>query len=248
MSFPVYLRIGSLVLHPHQVFETLAWGVGFLVYFRARRQAGDVLSPQHRSWVVVAAVLGGLAGSRLLYLIESAGAVAAPADASAVLLGGKSIVGGLLGGVLAVEITKKWLGVTVATGDLLAMPLVIGMAIGRVGCFLTGLSDQTYGIATTLPWSVDFGDGIARHPTQLYEIVALALLALLVGTHGRRLATEGDRFKLFVVAYLAFRLGVDLLKPGVTVYGLTVIQWACVAGLGYYTPQLPRLVSGVRHE
>ncbi len=248
MTFPAYVRIGSLVLHPHQVFETLAWAVGFLVYFRSRRLAGDVLSPSHRLSVVVAAVLGGVAGSRLLFLIESAGVAAGHVTDTHVLFGGKSIVGGLLGGVLAVEITKKWLGVKVSTGDLLAMPLVIGMAIGRVGCFLTGLADQTYGIATTLPWGVDFGDGIARHPTQLYEIVALAGLALLIGTHGKRLTTEGDRFRLFVVAYLAFRLVVDLLKPGITVYGLTVIQWACVVGLAYYTPQIPRLVSGVRHE
>jgi len=247
MTFPAYLRIGSLVLHPHQVFETLAWAVGFLVYFRARRQAADVVSPQHRLWVIVAAVLGGLAGSRILYLIESAGALEGLASDPDILFGGKSIVGGLLGGVLAVEITKTWLGVTVATGDLLTMPLAIGMAIGRVGCFLTGLADETYGIATTLPWGVDFGDGIARHPTQLYEIVALALLAVLIGTR-KRLATEGDRFKLFVVSYLALRLVVDLLKPGITVYGLTVIQWACVVGLAYYTPQIPRLVSGVRHE
>jgi prolipoprotein diacylglyceryltransferase len=248
MTFPVYLRVGSLVLHPHQVFETLAWAVGFFVYYRARQRTGDVLSQEHRLGVVVAAVLGGLAGSRLLYLVESAGAVAGLATDTEVMLGGKSIVGGLLGGVMAVEIAKKWLGVKVATGDLLVVPLVFGMAIGRVGCFLTGLADQTYGLATTLPWGVDFGDGIARHPTQLYEIAALALLAVLIRTYGTRLTTEGDRFKLFMVTYLAFRLLVELLKPGLPVFGLTVIQWACVAGLGYYTPQIPRLVSGVRHE
>ena len=170
------------MLHPHQVFETLAWAVGFFVYYRSRQRTGDVLSQEHRLWVVVAAVLGGLAGSRLLYLVESAGALAGHATDTDILFGGKSIVGGLIGGVIAVEATKKWLGVKVATGDLLAMPLVIGMAIGRVGCFLTGLADQTYGIATTLPWGVDFGDGIARHPTQFYEIAALALLAVLIST------------------------------------------------------------------
>ncbi len=248
MSFPVYVRIGTLVLHPHQVFETLAWATGFFIYFRARSHGGDVLSQQHRLWVVVAAVLGGLAGSRLLYLVESAGAVAGHVTDTDVLFGGKSIVGGLIGGVMAVEAIKKWLRVQVATGDLLVMPLVVGMAIGRVGCFLTGLADQTYGIATTLPWGVDFGDGVARHPTQLYEIGALALLAWLLSTYGKRLTTEGDRFKLFMVAYLAFRLLLDFFKPGLPVYGLTVIQWACVIGLSYYTPQIPRLVSGARHE
>ncbi|HUU34416.1 MAG TPA: prolipoprotein diacylglyceryl transferase family protein [Vicinamibacterales bacterium] len=248
MSFPVYLRVGTLVLHPHQVFETLAWAVGFFAYFRARQRTGDVVSPEHRLWVLVAAVLGGLAGSRVLYLLESTGTFARHVTDTGVLFGGKSIVGGLLGGVVAVEITKKWLGVRVATGDLLVVPLVIGMAIGRVGCFLTGLADQTYGIATTLPWGIDFGDGVARHPTQLYEWLVLAGLAVLLGRYGRRRPTGGDRFKLFMVTYLAFRLGIDLLKPGLPVFGLTVIQWACVAGLAYYAPHMPRLVSGERHE
>jgi phosphatidylglycerol:prolipoprotein diacylglycerol transferase len=248
MSFPVYLRVGTLVLHPHQVFETLAWAVGFYVYYRARRRGGDVLSKEHRLWVMVAAVLGGLAGSRLLFVVESAAGPAGPVAGADGLLGGKSIVGGLLGGMLAVEAVKRWLGVTVATGDLLAMPLVIGMAIGRVGCFLTGLADRTYGVATSLPWGVDFGDGVARHPTQLYEIVALAALAGALGADRTRGSTEGDRFKLFMVTYLAFRLGIDFLKPGLPLLGLTVIQWACVAGLVYYGPQMPRLAAGVRHE
>jgi hypothetical protein len=51
-----------------------------------------------------------------------------------------------------------------------------------------------------------------------------------------------------MVTYLAFRLLLDFLKPGLPVFGLTVIQWACVAGLGYYISQISRLVSGVRHE
>lgn len=248
MSFPVYLRVGTLELHPHQVFEILAWVVGFYVYYRARRRAGDVLSNHDRLWVVVAAVLGGLAGSRLLFAIESAGSLSGQVTGGSALLGGKSIVGGLIGGVVAVEAVKRWLGVTVSTGDLLAMPLVVGMAIGRVGCFLTGLDDQTYGVATSLRWGVDFGDGVARHPTQLYEIAALAALAVLLHRHGPHLKREGDRFKLFMVVYLAFRLCVDFFKPGEPVLGLTVIQWACVAGLGYYGPQISRLAAGVRHE
>jgi len=119
---------------------------------------------------------------------------------------------------------------------------------GGVGCCRTGLADKPYGIATPWPGGVDFGDGIARHPTQLYEIGALVFLGVLTGTCGKRLTTDGDRFKLFMVAYLAFRLLLDFFKPGLPVYGLTTIQWACVIGLGYYTPQIPRLVSGARHE
>ena len=86
---------------------------------------------------------------------------------------------------------------------------------------------------------MDFGDGIARHPTQLYEIVFLAgLAAVLTRMTPRR---EGDVFKAFMVAYLAFRLAIDVLKPDIRLaLGLSAIQWACVAGLLYYSRQVWR--------
>ena len=95
---------------------------------------------------------------------------------------------------------------------------------------------------------MDFGDGIPRHPTQLYEIVFLAGLAALLLTRGRGLPTNGDRFKLFMVAYLCWRLLVDVIKPGVPVFGLSVIQWACLAAVVYYAPHVRRLLQGIRHE
>jgi prolipoprotein diacylglyceryltransferase len=57
--------------------------------------------------------------------------------------------------------------------DLLAVPLCAGIALGRVGCFLAGPADRTHASATALPWGVDHGDGIARHPVALYEAQAL---------------------------------------------------------------------------
>jgi prolipoprotein diacylglyceryltransferase len=71
----------------------------------------------------------------------------------AFLLGGKTIVGALIGGLAAVEWTKHQLGITQRTGDLFALPLTIGIAIGRIGCFLTGVEDHTAGIHTSLPWA-----------------------------------------------------------------------------------------------
>jgi prolipoprotein diacylglyceryltransferase len=90
-------------------------------------------------------------------------------------MGGKTIVGALISGLIAVELMKRYIGVRQSTGDLYAIPLALGIAIGRIGCFLTGLSDNTYGTPTTLPWAINFGDGIPRHPTQLYEIIFLLL-------------------------------------------------------------------------
>jgi prolipoprotein diacylglyceryltransferase len=246
MSFPVYIRVGSLAFHPHWIFETLAYSLAFYWFSRDRRKSGDVVDTRIRWRVVGAAIIGGFVGSRILYLLEDPVQLASNWTDPALLLGGKTIVGGLIGGLIAVEWVKRRLGVAVATGDLLVLPLIFGIAIGRIGCFLSGLSDSTYGIATSLPWGVDFGDGVPRHPTQLYEIGFLAGLAAMVATSRARISVNGDRFKLFMLAYMTFRFAVDFIKPAPRVGGLSVIQWACLATLAYYAPHLPRVLSEVR--
>jgi prolipoprotein diacylglyceryltransferase len=223
----------------HWLFETLAYLVAFRVYLALRRREGDVVTNHTRWSVIAAAALGGAVGSKLLYLAEDPSATLTHLRDLTYLLGGKSIVGGLLGGLIAVEATKIVIGVRQSTGDLFALPLAIGIAIGRIGCFLGGLSDRTYGLPTNLPWGWDFGDGIPRHPTQIYEIAFLVALAMLVARG--RVWPAGDRFKGFMVAYLSFRILVDAIKPGVPIaLGLTAIQWAAVAGLAYYGRDMVR--------
>jgi len=246
VTFPVYVGIGALAVHPHWVFETLAYSVGFYWYRRRRHALGDVVDARTRWWVIGAAVIGGLIGSRLLALAEQPTALAGHWSDPSVLISGKTIVGGLVGGLVGVEWIKRRLGVTVATGDLLVSPLVIGIAIGRIGCFLSGLADQSYGIATGLPWGVNFGDGIPRHPTQLYEIAFMATLAGVLSAIGDRLTRTGDRFKFFMVGYMTFRLAVEFIKPASRVGGLSVIQWTCLAALAYYMPHVSRLLTEAR--
>jgi prolipoprotein diacylglyceryltransferase len=138
-----------------------------------------------------------------------------------------------------VEIAKKHLGITRRTGDLFALPLCVGIAIGRIGCFLTGLDDHTAGISTALPWGVNFGDGIPRHPTQLYEVLFVLALGGFLWRRMRRPCVTGDLFKMFMVAYFSFRLLCDFLKPEVRVlFGLSSIQLACIAMLVYYSPEI----------
>jgi phosphatidylglycerol---prolipoprotein diacylglyceryl transferase len=97
---------------------------------------------------------------------------------------------------------------------------------------------------------VNFGDGVPRHPTQLYEIGFVLLLAALIVEASRRPHRQGDLFKLFMVGYFAFRLCVDLLKPDVRVLaGLSSIQCACIFVLLYYAPDVLRWLragKGVR--
>jgi phosphatidylglycerol---prolipoprotein diacylglyceryl transferase len=249
ITFPVWIRLGALTFHPHWVFESLAYSLAGYIFVRNRHRQGDVIDAKLRWWIIAAAAIGGLLGSRLLYLAEDPTHFARAWTNPAFLLGGKTVVGGLIGGLIAVEWMKHRLRVTIPTGDLLVVPLVTGIAVGRVGCFLTGLADRTYGLATRLPWGVDFGDGVQRHPTQIYEIVFLAAFAVLLVAINRasgRAVAVGDRFKLFMIGYLTFRLLVDFIKPAVRVGGLSTIQWACLAVIAYYAPHVSRLFNEVR--
>jgi phosphatidylglycerol---prolipoprotein diacylglyceryl transferase len=247
MSFPFYLPVGSLKLHPHFVLETAAYVIAFRLYLRLRRRQGDALDDSTRWWMIAAAAVGAVVGSKVLYWFEDPALTLAHWRDLGYLMGGKTIAGALVGGLAAVELAKRHLGVTRRTGDLFAVPLLAGIAVGRVGCFLTGLEDHTAGIPTSLPWGVNFGDGLLRHPTQLYEAgFALALGAFLFLRAGRP-HVPGDLFKMFMVAYFAFRLLCDFLKPEVRVLlGLGSIQWVCVLVLVYYAADVVRWCSAER--
>jgi prolipoprotein diacylglyceryltransferase len=218
--------------HPalHTLFETLAYAFGYQLYRRNRARAGDIIADDQRWIVIAAAAVGALLGSRILGVLEQAPRIGIHWQPF-LLPGGKTIVGGLLGGWIAVEITKRVRGILSRTGDLFAVPLCVGIAVGRIGCMLAGLADDTYGMRTTLPWGIDFGDGIRRHPTQLYEIVFLLVLAFLLHRFNKRPHREGATFRIFLAAYLAWRLLIDFIKPQPTLWGLNLIQWACVGGL-----------------
>jgi phosphatidylglycerol---prolipoprotein diacylglyceryl transferase len=222
--------------HPvwHPVFETLGYACGYGVFRYLRERNGDIIEEPQRWAVIAAASLGALLGSRLLGLAEQWPTILLALHSGRLLAllvspGGKTIVGGLLGGWVAVESVKKLSGIRNRTGDLFVLPLCVGIAIGRLGCLLAGLADDTYGKATNLPWGVDFGDGISRHPVQLYEILFLILLAFRLS--GPTSWTEGARFRAFLAAYLGWRFLIDFLKPQPLLVGLNMIQWACAAGL-----------------
>jgi phosphatidylglycerol:prolipoprotein diacylglycerol transferase len=200
----------------HQAFEIAGYVAAALVYTRQRMRRGDPLPDDKRAVALLGAALGAAVGSRLL-----------------VLFAGKTIVGGLLGGLIGVELAKKATGIRRSTGDLFVLPLIAAMVLGRIGCFLAGPIDKTAGLPTSLPWGIAIADGVKRHPVALYEIAFLLLLLPIVR---RRYAVEGDSFRIFLSGYLAFRLLVDFLKPDPPriFLGLSAIQWACLAGLGYY--------------
>jgi prolipoprotein diacylglyceryltransferase len=236
MQFPVYFHLFGLTLHPHMVLELVAYSAGFQLYLLLRRRwprPEPVVPIEQAMWLLVGAVFGAAAGSKVLAWLESAHHYWAERGNLAVVLGGKTIVGGLLGGWAGVELVKKRLGIRHSTGDVYVFPLILGMCIGRIGCFLTGLPDHTYGVHSALPWAVDFGDG-PRHPTQLYEVAFLLLLGVLLLRRLRRAAFNGELFRLFMLGYLSFRFLVEFIKPSdKPLAGLSAIQAASLLGAAW---------------
>ncbi len=214
----------------HGLFEYGGIALGAALYRRGR-----VLTEGGTFAVLVGLLAGAAIGNKAVFLIER------PDVWQRLLQGewlmpGQSIVGGLLGGLLGVELAKALTGQTRSTGDAMVWPLACGIALGRMGCFLAGLHDDTYGLPSALPWAVDFGDGVPRHPTQLYDAAVVLLLAWAV--HGRFSAVPGLAFKGFLAGYLAWRWAVDGLKPVLQPYawGWSGIQWVCALALLAYLP------------
>ena len=242
-QFPVVLSIWHWRVPIHLVCDVIAYTLGFRWYLYLRRTVpGPANQPEQNGWIIVGCIFGALCGAKILAWMEDPFRYWSMRNDPGFWFGGNTIVGGLLGGWAGIEIAKSAVGVTRSLGDTCVAPMILGMCIGRVGCFLTGVSDETCGLPTKLPWGVDYGDGIPRHPAQIYEILFLAGLAVLLWSQRTALNIPGLKFRWFLLAYLAFRLSVDFLKPhGLILGGLSGIQWGCVVGIAVCAFSLRRL-------
>jgi len=226
----------------HLVLEALAYFVGGRLYWNATRHQAQPAQLADRLLLLGCAIFFAALGSKLLHVGEHLTYLLA-SGTSGEWLGGKSVLGGFIGATLGVELAKKLIGWRQSTGDAWVSALAAGLIIGRLGCQLSGTWDQTYGVSTTLPWGWDYGDGIARHPTGLYEMACVAALWGLI--RKRWPHALGARFAGFLAGYCALRFGLEFLKPPfgpaasgtlpASLYlGLSAIQWAALAGMiGY---------------
>jgi phosphatidylglycerol:prolipoprotein diacylglycerol transferase len=217
----------------HLVFDLLAWAsAGLLGWWIGRRGwlAGFSARPRLKDdpYYFLALALGAMTGAVLFgsFNIGLAGLWTL----------GHSIAGAIAGGAAAVELYKWMRGISGSTGLPFVAPLALGIAIGRLGCFFAGLPDYTYGTPTPLPWGVDFGDGIHRHPVQLYESAAmLAFLAFwlhALATHNRAVIRNG--FYLFVAWYAVQRFAWEFLKPYPAVVGpFNLFHLICIGLFAY---------------
>lgn len=135
----------------------------------------------------------------------------------------KTLTTGLVGAYLGVELAKFGLGIRARTGDSFAIPLALALAIGRWGCFCNGCC---FGQATSLPWGVDFGDGILRHPTQIYESIFHLVMGIVLIMITWRGGLPDQRLKLYLITYCAYRFLTEWIRPEPAgTGGLTFYQW-----------------------
>ncbi|MFF2877312.1 prolipoprotein diacylglyceryl transferase [Gottfriedia sp. NPDC057991] len=225
----------GMELHPHRVFESLAFFIGFRVYIKFRRKG--TISEEKTVYVLIGAILGSLFGSLIVASLQDIPKLLLTVHSHGLfgIFQGKTIVGGLLGGIIGVELSKKLCNQTSSTGDDMVLPLCLAMCIGRIGCFLTGLTDDTYGIPTSNVFGIDFGDGIKRHPTSLYDIAFLCCLLFVIKYIFRQKPYEGFHFALFSASYFLYRFFIEWLKPTIKPYGeMSSIQITCLLGVLYY--------------
>ena len=184
------------------------------------------LTKRERRVIRLGAFTGAMIGAKLPFALSDWHGLL---TGRAWLENGKTIVFGLVGGYAGVEVTKAWLGVRAKTGDSFAVPVAAAVGVGRLSCFVAGCC---HGTATALPWAVDFGDGVRRHPTQLYEMAFhLGMAGLLAGL-ARLGWFAGQRFKVYLIAYLLYRFASESIRPEpVFAASLTGYQWACLAFL-----------------
>lgn len=229
------IRDPALAHLVHYVLEWAALATGAWVYRRRKARQGVNKLLQGPSFaLVMGCLLGAAIGNKSMFWLENPQLWPVISHFPMLWLQGQSIVGGLLGGWIGVELAKwltRWQGPR--TGDDFVPAILSGILVGRMGCILAGLNDGTYGLPTTLPWGMDLGDGIPRHPATVYEWL-VALLALLTWPRWSRALshTPGLAFRVFMLGYLLWRLGVDALKPVPYAYlgGLSGIQWVSLIG------------------
>ncbi len=237
MTFPIDIHIGSIFIRSHVFFELLAFFVAYRYYkYLSKSKNTSPLNPNAAWWIIIGMAIGAFLVSRLFAALENPYLFINTTD-WIYYIGGQTIAGGVVGGILGLEITKKIFKVKRKTGDLFVYPLILGIIIGRIGCFLTGVTDGTVGLPSNLPWAIDQGDGVLRHPTALYEIVFLILLWIIItNIQNKKILNQGDLFGVFALFYFIYRLLVEFIKPTTPLWiGLSSIQLLSLFVVIYYT-------------
>ncbi len=253
---PILFHIGSFAVHSFGVMLMIAFALGV---YRAYRAAGRLAPVEKQSDplpnpspskgrealgapeaadvldVSVWMILAGVIGARLMFVIIDWNDYRGhPGTWFALWEGGISFHGGLIGGLAAMLIYAWRRRISILKlGDLLVPSVMLGYAIGRIGCFLNGCC---YGAPTTMPWGVVFhDDGLVTqpsHPTQIYaSLMSFAFFAGLVWLE-RRKVFDGQIIGWYLILAAVERFVMEIWRAGYTstivAFGLTDVQFLCI--------------------
>lgn len=235
MDFPVTFHIFGKTILAHPLFEAFGMFIGMRYYFYLKRKSKEKTSFNTSAAILIGATAGALLGSKLIGNLENPYKLFEHFDIKTIWTN-NTIVGGLAFGLIGVELAKKIVGHKESTGDLIVYPLILAMIIGRIGCFLTGIHEETYGIATNVVFGMHLGDQYLRHPVALYEIAFLIILwVVLKLIQRKRIYPSGFVFQIFMLNYFTFRFLLDFIKPRLELIGnLGTIQIVCICVIIYY--------------
>ncbi len=229
------------------IMIALAIMVGVLWMVREARRGANL----SYDTILTAALVGipsAIIFSRLLHVIDKWELYK---DDPGRIIGGEglSIYGAILGGALAIWVYSRFSRFQFGYfADLIAPALILGQAVGRVGCTINACC---LGIATSLPWGVVYThqEGVATHPVVVYEIIYnLIVFGVLLKLRGR-LKPEGSLFLIYLSLYAVWRLGSDFLRVGEPfLFGLHQAQVIAIIVLAITTPLLIRRTRWVRAE
>jgi phosphatidylglycerol---prolipoprotein diacylglyceryl transferase len=221
---PVALQIGPVAIHWYGLMYLIGFALVWLLG-RWRIQHGETdLSLRDLEDIIFYSVLGVVAGGRLGYVLfyKPAEYLAHPIEIFYLWQGGMSFHGGLIGVIVVLLIfARKRQKTLLEIGDFVAPLIPLGLAAGRMGNFING---ELWGRPTTLPWGMVFpqtADGIARHPSQLYEmgLEGFALFAL-VWLFARKPRPIGQVSAVFLMGYGVFRFLAEFTREPDTFLGL----------------------------
>lgn len=243
MDFPVTFHLFGKTILAHPLFEALGMFIGMRYYFYLKRKSGEKVSFNISAAVLIGATAGALFGSKLIGNLENPYRLLEHFDFKTIWTN-NTIVGGLAFGLIGVELAKKAVGHKESTGDLMVFPLMLAMIIGRIGCFLTGIYEETYGVPTDFVFGMHLGDPYLRHPVALYEIAFLIMLwVILKMIQKRNTFPSGFVFQVFMLSYFTFRFLLDFIKPRLEIVGnLGTIQIVCIWVIIYYIYKIKNTV------
>jgi phosphatidylglycerol:prolipoprotein diacylglycerol transferase len=246
------IDLGPLTLQTFGICFAAAFVVSGALVGRRLKELGK--PPDWAYEIVFAALVGGLVGSRVDYLIQNWDQVSD--DLLGNLFSGSGLVwfGGLVGGAAGVLLWAHWRGwLGLRLLDACAPALAVGYAIGRCGCQLSG--DGDYGRPSHLPWAMAYPDGTVAttqevHPTPVYETLAMGFIALALWQLRDRFA-PGVLFALYLILAGTERLLVEIIRRNDSVIaGLTLPQLVSigmiVAGAAWIAARRHRLAPAGR--